>query len=538
MAYAGQAITIPLGQLGLMTDMAPVDVAQGALILAQNVALNNGFVEKAPGSRAFNEEALPAGVVGVYDWRPNKITQRLIAACSNGFLYIDAGVGANSFRTLPINAQDSNGTPVALTGLNPNCQFVAAGGETAGRSKKLFFFSRGQNPIMVLNSTTEILAPLSTPPADWVANNYPVCGVVFRNHLFAFAGQQSYMSRTGDHENFTGVDSGVQPVWPGEGGDIIAAFVYKTRLFCFKEDAYGYYLDDSDTDSDNWVWKKITSNFGVSATNAVIEVIDDMLTGNDTGTVTSYLATQALGDVAAGDVLQNAQIENYLRGNSSKAGMDVQHALYYPEKKLVFFTFRSAYYTYNDSLLVIDVNKTNMPRITFWRKGRPQCLALRKDATNIKRPMYGSTDGRVYLMDKEDRNEGGTAIKAEFQTAQMDFRQLNGAFANKNKLFDWLAVTYVPTGDFRLLCDWFIDGKYIDTVEFPLVQYLKPKLNTLHLNQDRLAQPNTETATQKLSGSGRVISFRFRNEGLNENFQVCSITVGFRESGEKAQKTE
>jgi hypothetical protein len=43
---------------------------------------------------------------------------------------------------------------------------------------------------------------------------------------------------------------------------------------------------------------------------------------------------------------------------------------------------------------------------------------------------------------------------------------------------------------------------------------------------------------RSLSGSGRVISFKFYNGGLNESFQISSITVGFRPAGEAAQKTE
>lgn len=530
MAYGGMSATIPLGQLGLMPDAAPPDVATGALIHARNITLNENRVQKAPGSRAFNATALPAGIVGLVDWRPNPVVQRLVVACSDGFLYIDAGVGANSFSTTPLNT-----TP--LIGLNPNCQFIIAGGETAGRTKKLFFISRGQNQIQVLPSDSSALAPIATPAVDWATGNYPQCGVLHRNHLFVFAGQQAYMSDTGDHESFVGGDSNTQQVWPGEGGDIIAAFVFKGRLFCFKTDSFGYWLDDSNPNSDLWNWKKITSNFGVSATNAIVEALNDMLSGNDTGTVTSYQATDSLGDVDAGDVLQNALVENFLRGNSSKAGMDVQHGLYYAEKKQVLFTFRSGYLTYNDSLLIIDVNR-GTPRITFWKKGAPQCLALRKDSTNVKRPMYGSTDGRVYFMDQEDRKEGSLAYVGEFQTAHMDFRQLDASLANKNKLYDWLAVTYIPEGDHNLECDYYIDGKYIDTITFPMVQYQNPQLDVLELGTDRLAQPTTETSMRKLGGSGRTISFKFRNGGLNESFQVCSITVGFRPTGEKAQKTE
>jgi len=106
---------------------------------------------------------------------------------------------------------------------------------------------------------------------------------------------------------------------------------------------------------------------------------------------------------------------------------------------------------------------------------------------------------------------------------------------NKNKLYDWLAVEYVPESSGNLSCDYFIDGKYMDTLTFPMVQYLSPELNTLLLGTDMLGQPNTETAMRELAGSGRVISFRFYNGGSNQSFQITTITVGFREAGEQAQ---
>lgn len=527
MAYAGQEAPIPLGQYGLITDMAPTDVPPGALINANNISLVEGTVQKAPGGIKYNASALPGGVVALFDWWPTTAVQRMIVACDNGKLYRDDGPG--TFRTT-LNTT-SFGT------LTPNSQFVAGGSETAARARKLFFFSFGIAPLKVLSGDGSTVSNIALPALDWTATNYPKCGVTHRNHLWAFAGQTAYGSNTANHEDFRDASVLIQPVFPGEGGDVIGSFVYKGRLFCWKNEGFCYWLDDSDTTSTNWNWKKLTSNFGLSAPNAICEVLDDMLSGSQSGGVTSFQATQSLGNVEAGDVFKGAQIANYVRANTSKIGVPYQHALYYPDKKQVFFTYRSGYATHNDTLIVMDVNKQN-PRITFWRKGHPDCLALRKDAASIYRPMYGSSDGYVYLMDREDRLEGSVAYQGDFQTGHLDFAWLDGKMAAKQKHFDWLAVTYVPEGDHALSCDYYIDGKYIDTITFKMCQYTKPQLNTFTLNTDRLVQANTETSIRPLAGSGRVISFRFYNAGSNQSFQVARIVVGFRPGGENAQKTE
>lgn len=527
MGYAGEEVTIPLGQYGLMTDMAPTDVPYGALIDTKNVTLVEGRVQKSPGAKKINgSNALPSHVVGLFDWWPNTSVQQLVAACKNGSIYRDDGPG--TFRTTLVTG---------LSSLTPNCQFVAGGSETAGRIRKLFFFSFGGNQLKMMSDETLAFQSVRLPAVDWTPTNYPRCGIIHRNHLWAFAGQIAYGSNTADHEDFQNASVLIQPVFPGEGGAIIGCYIYKGRLFCFKNDGFSYWLDDSSTTSTNWTWNRLAASFGLSAPNAFAEVLDDLLMGHQSGSVTSFQATQSLGNVAAGDVYKVGRVSNYVRSMTSKVGVEFQHGLYYPDRKQALFTYRSGYTIQNDTLMVLDVNAQN-PRIYRWQKGSPQCLALRKCADGTLRPIYGDASGYIYTMDSEDRLEGSTAYEGMFQLPHMDFRSADGKLAVKNKHFDWLAVTYCPEGNHDLSCDYYIDGKYIDTITFKMCQYTKPQLNTMVLNTDRLAQLNTETSSKPLAGSGRTISFKFYNSGSNQSFQVASITVGFRPGGEQAQKTE
>jgi hypothetical protein len=326
------------------------------------------------------------------------------------------------------------------------------------------------------------------------------------------------------------------PVFPGEGGEVIGAYVFKGRLFCFKDGGFVYYLDDSDPDTDNWFWRKLASNFGLSAPNAICEPINDFWAGNTQGTVTSYAASDSLGDVSAADIFKQMQIESYVRNNTNRAGLTTQHALYYPEKKQAFFTYRSTYKTTNDMLICVDVGGQS-PRTSFLIKGTPQCLALRKDVNNIERPIYGDASGNIHLMDYADRLEGASSYEGRFQLSHMDFRFAEGTLANKQKLFSWLAVTYLPQSTGNLSCDYLIDGKFIGTLSFPMVQYDGPQLNSLLLNTDRLSAGSHETFTRPMKGFGRTLSLRFYNAGSNESFQIASVTVGFRVAGEQAQKT-
>lgn len=523
MAYQGTKAKIPLGEFGLLTDIAPDKMPPNALIGAKNICYFNGTVQKAPGSIRWNADPLPAGIVAVHDWNPNTITQRMIAVTSAGSIYKGRDRIFGSAITTGLGA------------LTPNCSFAEGGAEVAGNPKKLFLFTNGASLPRVLAGDGSTFTAIASPDSDWAGTNFPKFGVIHRNRLWAFAGQFSYASDTGDHENFA-TNGLTESIYPGEGGELRGAFVFKGRLFAFKDGGFVYWLNDSSADDAEWHWLKASSNFGLSAPNAICEVLDNFFAGNTTGTITDYGATERLGNIEASDLIQLAQFESYLRATTSKVGVTEQHMIYYSEKKLMLATYRSAYYNYNDMLLAFDFSRSEQVRPSYWIKGSPQCLGLYKDINQILRPMYGDKDGYVYLMDREDRLEGTASYEGSFQIPHLDFSHIDPSLSQTEKHFDSLAVHYIPESAGSLSCDYYIDGRFIETITFPMVQYLRPELDTLTLNTDRLNQANTETAVRKLAGSGRTFSARFYNSGSNQSFQIPAITVMFRGGGDKAQQ--
>jgi hypothetical protein len=237
MSYSGNIATIPLGQIGLLTDLPPGEIARGALIKATNVSFETGLITKAPGSLRYNTQVLPAGIVAGIDWHPDVVTQRLIVACSNGSIYRDIG---DRLFSGAVAITSGLGT------LTPRSKFVEGGGETAGRDKKLFFFSGGAAQLKVLEGDGVEFTTINNPAADWTTPNFPTCGLVHRNRLWAFMKSRAYASDSGDHENFTS-NYLTQAIFPGEGGDISGAFVFKGRLFAFKQGGFVYYLEDDPT---------------------------------------------------------------------------------------------------------------------------------------------------------------------------------------------------------------------------------------------------------------------------------------------------
>jgi hypothetical protein len=519
--YNGDWATIQLGELGLITDLPPSQIPSGGLIKAFNVSFETGILTKAPGARRYNTQVLPSGIIAVHDWWPDTVTQRLIAACRNGSIYRDIGDRVFSSATA---------IATGLLNLDERCMFVDGGAETTSRNKKLFFFS-GTNQVKVLSGDASTFATISSPASDWTTPNYPAIALVHRNRMWAFMKQTAYASDTANHENFTS-NNLVQYIYPGEGGDVTGAFVFRGRLFVFKEGGFVYFLDDTDSDSSNWVWRKLASNFGLAGAHGIVQIANDMVAVNESGSPVSYNAVESFGDIESADILRMLQIEEYYRNNTSLIGLNFTHALYYEAKKQLFITARSSYRTTNNAMLHIDMNK-QQPRAALWTKDQANCLAHRKDVNKVLRPMYGAEDGYVYLMDQEDRLTGSTAYTGEFKTSHSDFRFKGEALAARNKLFDFLAVEFIPQGNWNLEIDVYIDGSFSETINFKM-DVRDDGLDTFTLDTDPLGREETQTIQKPLHGSGRRISFHCKQSGSNQNFALASLSVGFRVSGEQA----
>lgn len=532
MPYSGARVKIPLGEFGVISDIAPDKAPPNSLLQAQNICFFNGSVEKAPGSLAWNATAVSAGIVGAHYWVPDLnalVNPRFVVMTSNGNIY----KGRDRQFGTPINS-------TIASVLTPNCVFAEGGAEQASNPRKLFMFTGGATLPYVLSGDGTAARTISTPASDWTSTGtYPKFGVVHRGQLWAFAGQVSYASSASDHENFNTTAGVVNPVYPGEGGELRGAFVFKGRLFCFKAGGFAYALIDTDNSQLNWYWQKIASNFGLAAPNAIDEVLDDLLIGNNYGTLTSFAASQALGNVEAADVMQINGFDKFIREFTSKSGVQTEHLLYYGEKKQLFLTCRSMFLTQNDSLIVLDFGRQGRVRPALWTKGSPQCLAKYKDVNQVERPMYGGADGVLYLMDYADRSEGtpgsaNAAYTGAFQTQHLDFSHVDPQLSAIEKQFDFIAVHYIPSNAAAVLnCDYYIDGRYIETITFPLAQYVRPTLDTIQADIDRLAAGNSETSMRQIRGAGRTLSAYFYNAVENQSFQVPAITVYFRGGGDK-----
>jgi hypothetical protein len=519
MAYVGQAVNIPLGQQGLLTDVPQSQIPLTALTKANNVRFNVAGIDKAPGSIKFNATALGAGdaIVGLHDWFPTPAIQRLIALTDAGDLYRDTGSGTFG-----------GGTPIDSTFGAPTTDslFVEGGNETAADNRKLFIFTASRALSYIDGDAAGVTN--ATAAADWGGGNHPTGGFIFKDRLIAFGNanfpHQLYISPAADQTDFT--TPTLLRVFPGESDKLVAGIVYKGKAFLFKSPTGVYFLDDrgSNTATD-WTVQRIDSSFGLASPHAVVQILDDLILSNANGGITSLKATEAFGDLRSGDILANAKIENLLRTLYTKAGTGATQSIYYNEKKLGYFSFRTKGAPSNDNLLVIDVNQPT-PRISLNTRDPANVLALRSDTDGIKRPIRGTDDGFVFLMDQTGVfTVNGSAYVGEFQTPDIDFSELDPTLAARNKLFDFLSLTFTGRSITTILVEVFVDGKSIETLEFP--QAVGAALDTFVLDTDTLQEITIASRRQPLHGFGKRIRFRVFNTAATE-FNIENFQVEFR----------
>lgn len=487
MAYKGQTILIPLGFSGLISDLPQSRMSPGSLIEAKNVSLYNGYCEKSPGSRIWNRTnqngpTTVGPIQAIAEYFPAPKSQRILVLSKDGTV----SKFHDRFNKVVLQREDNPGEALKV---RKTGHITPAGGEMVGTEKKAFIFSGGDQ-VQVIHGDEDTFSEISDPSPDWT-DSYPTFGLIYRSRLWCFGNSSApdflYASEEGNQENFV-IPSNVLvtspklfDVFAGEGSGISAAFVFKSKLFVCKNPTGLYVLNDDDPNPDQWYFTRVNSDFGVASSHSIVQIFDDTFAFNAQGTITSVSAAFQFGDIESADVFTKLKVERYFREALSGRGLEETHSLYYPDKKQVFFTFRSKSGQKQDRILVMDLS-AGQPQMTVLDKDEPNCLASIQDLSGISRPVYGSDDGNIYELDcantwvqetdsynyKTGQSPQLTAYEFVAQTPHMDFSFADPALGMKTKKFDFLEIAFQPTGNWNVLVDVYIDSEFVETIQFNL----------------------------------------------------------------------
>ena len=204
-------------------------------------------------------------------------------------------------------------------------------------------------------------------------------------------------------------------------------------------------------------------------------------------------------------------------------------------------------------------------QITINNKDQPNYFGLIKDDSGISRPFYAADDGNIYGLDSANRAAkysvaglyvvddywddgyvvdeaiGGYAYNMVAQTPHMDFGFADPTIGLKTKRYEFLELTFQPTGDWDVYADIYIDSELKETVSFNLnrdrplaaVSVASGITNGFVLDIDRLDADFPKSIRKPLHGQGRTISVKLRSNGFSQNIKLQSLMVYFKVSDER-----
>ncbi len=424
-------------------------------------------------------------------------------------------------------AASATGTATLMMGREQHV--MTAGNEGSGKTKKVFIFS-GNSPIQVIDDDGTTRSDIETPATDWTGSNHPFFGIMHRNRVWAFGNNNFphtiYTSLPGDHEDFASGGALSNFVFPEDGDRLNGAFVFKGRLFVSKFPRGVYILEDSDADDTKWFFRKLNSDFGFGSAHSVAAGLDEVFALNTVNSITQVGATDNFGDIESADLLRNMGVEGEIRERMVKDSYLKAWAMYHQEEKKFYYTYRTTESSVNNIIMVLDFSVGN-PRVSFMDKDDPVCLGLLRLDGLSETPAYGSNDGYVMKLNDPDRRvnkASGVAYEGIFQTPHTDF----GDPGNKN--FDFLELSFEPTGQWDVDVDVIIDGVYKETVSFEVSA--GAVLDDFELDTDFLASKATRNIRKQIHGHGRTISYVVKNSGLDENFKLNKMVTYFRRAGQ------
>jgi hypothetical protein len=491
------------------------------------------FTAHAPGDRIVvaNETRIIATITSatVLDTTTAWVTTNAGAAYKIrvGNRIITATTGGNLFKEKPLTLTTGDLDAVTLkSGLSLSARpgrFVAGGKEAAAVNRKLFYFN-GVDPVQVLSGDGTTTSNIATPPADWSATadqgKQPINGLIHENRLVAWGNlndpHRAYASDPDDHENFTSAAALSMRFRSDVGDRIWCGASFQGVFFAFKYPRGIFYLDDTDTNTGNWLIRTKSEAVGVAPSPyAALPIDDDVIFMAADGTFHLLSAVDALGGTRASDLTRRLGLSKWTRENLNLARLNQVLSVWYPQKKLAAFTVPSAGSASNDLTLKFDFSgvERDLPlKFSYSSRDVGDGLAIRRSpAGGPETPILGETSF-AYLLDQEARNKNGAPYTGQYQVPHLDFSHLDPSLRWRRKHFEHLAMLMEPVSAGTLTVEVFVDGVLKQTLTFDATRRRhKQKLNV---------------------GDGYTISIQVTNSVLNEDFKVLSHMVWFKVGNE------
>lgn len=530
MAYRGQTVTLPVGLQGFSGSRNPSKMGPGHFSYAEGVDYDGGVLVKDGGAEKLNATELGSGasIIAGTNWSPAAGDYHDIVFLDTGDVLKDTGAG--TFATTVATALD---TPTVYPPI-----FATGGGETVGNARKLFMFSEAEQ-VQVLPGTSDTMADISDPAADWTAA-FPIAGCLHDLRMWAWGvasdPHRLYYSDTADHEDFAAGTSGTLSIYPGEGEIIVAAASFRGLLLVFKRPKGIYVVDTRDPTVANWQVQKLNGAVGAAGPACVAQISNDLLFLDKGGNFHLMSAVQDFGDINTSNIGQISDISAFMRVESSLANLHKSVGIWYAARSKAWFMVPRIGSVNNDLRLMVDFNDPQVgPRFLPNRRDVGISAWMRPDALGVERPTLGDDEGFVWLMDQEERNKDGDAYDFNFETSESDLSFADASLSAKSKNGEFLEVVADIINETELTVTPLWDGQPADPINFSLGG-AGAALGSFVLDVDALSAAGIVTARKRLTGSGRRIKLAVENSAPDDEVRLSEVRLSFQVADERTKQ--
>jgi hypothetical protein len=528
MAYRGETVSLPVGAQGFNGSRNPSKMGPGHWSYVEGVDYDGGVLVKDGGAEPLNASALGGGasILAGTNWSPSGGLYNDIVFLDNGDVMKDTGAG--TFATTVASGLD---TPTVYP---PS--WSTGGGETVGAARKLFLFNEA-NQVQVLPGTSNTMADIDTPAADWVAA-FPIGGCLHDLRLWAYGvatdPHRLYYTAPGDHEDFPA--GGTLSIYPGEGEMIVACTSFRGLLLVFKRPKGIYVVDTRDPTPANWQVQKLNTAVGAAGPLCLNPISNDLMFLDKGGNFHLMSAVQDFGDINTSNIGQISDISAFMRAEVSLANIQQSNSGWYAAKSKAWFMVPTVGSIMPDLRIVIDFADPQVgPRFTLSRRDIGVSLWMRPNAQGVEKPTLGDDEGFVWLMDEEERNKDGAAYDFAFDTADTDFSFAAPELASKSKTGNFLEIVSDVINETELSVTPVWDGQPSTPINFSFGG-AGAALGSFVLDVDALAAAGIVTSRRKLDGSGRRLKLVVENTALDDEVRISEFRVSFNVGDERTSQ--
>ncbi len=514
MGYAGQSITVECSRGGL-NGYLNNDAMEPFMMVSpsRNINIGDGSRRKRGGTGLVNAGAFSGSpaVVGIYCFTMLDLTKYIICASSAGNVYKD----------------DTN---TIATGLSTTTYFSFETGEN-----KLFICD-GLNAPQVWPGTGSAAA-IAHAAADWTT--YPCFQLIKHGYgnserMWGINQIGVYAGKLNDFEDFQAATLINLPIDTGDSYGLVGAVEFGDRLIAFSKKK-AYIIDDTNSDTTKWGYQTSIFSGGVASWRVIARVPNDVICMMDDGEIYSITAVQSYGDYKSASLTRPSWMHKWVQDNVRLSYIENFHAVYDPVLRAVkFFVVRNGNTTV-DTALVYFIDR---PPAEAWivHDGKTTLSGYKASSSALVEKSIGSyaiytggSDGYVWELEKPTRNDGGYGYYGGFRTPSMSFKDIRGIKQFKRGL-----ATMIPKGSYNLYVDIYVDGQYKSQTSVDLLGG-GVFLDTFVLDTDTLADSIVKTQFYDIGYLGERIQLEFYNTGLNQDFDLHSLTFDMKTMGARVR---